>query len=163
MSSIGGYMSNDIKRSYQVESVSGIIVFKDLKTKCLIDVTDDRIVSENINIGDLFDQYLVEDTHGDRHTFFAKHIDFHNDGVRIEPKTMKLLGHRDALHQLGYIGRPDSKEIEYIHINSEKDDYLIGNFVEGLGFINVHFPKHQCHDLTQVEKDIIDRSRLVIV
>ena len=154
---------NNIVRTFKVVETSRILILQDIKTKCNVDATDDRLVGHDIHVGDLIDQYLVEDSDGDRHTFFIKKIDFKDKGKEIKSKVMKLIGHRDAIHLLGYIGRPDSNITEYIAVHYEKEDYYVGNFIEGLGFIDVHFPKHQCDDLTPQEQDKIDRSHLVIV
>jgi len=61
---------------------------------------------------------------------------------------MVLRGGSPAIHKLGDIGR----EIDdYIQIHSETDEYYIGNFVEGYGFIDVKYHKSDCRNLTQDE------------
>lgn len=53
-----------------------------------------------------------------------------------------------AMHKLGDIS---SDEPDLCLIHSEDDENWIGNWVEGLGFINVKFPKASTRELTPEE------------
>ena len=53
-----------------------------------------------------------------------------------------------ALHKLGDI---NSDEYDLCFISSEDDENYIGNWITGLGFIGVKFPKETTRDLTQDE------------
>lgn len=64
-------------------------------------------------------------------------------------KIMILKGGSSALHKLGDIGR---EEDDFVRINSETEEYYIGSFEEGLGFIDVKFKKEDCRLLTEEEK-----------
>lgn len=57
-----------------------------------------------------------------------------------------------AIHQLGDISR-DYYNAELINVDSEEDEYYIGNFCEGFGFIGVKFKKSDCRKATQEEVD----------
>ena len=70
-------------------------------------------------------------------------------------KIMILKGGSPAIHKLGDIGRNiDDK----IRVHSEDENYYIGNFEEGFGFINVKFNKSDCRQLTQVEREKLNGS-----
>lgn len=80
-------------------------------------------------------------------------IDFDEQGDSLpEPKLMVLWDTLHAFHKLGDIGRPDSDRVEFIMVGSVKSDFLVGNFVEGYGFVNVHFPRTACSAPTDAEK-----------
>ena len=64
----------------------------------------------------------------------------------MQPKYMMAT---TAIHQLGDISS-DTPDICIIH--KEDEDNYIGNWVFGLGFINVKFPKASTRDLTEEEK-----------
>jgi hypothetical protein len=64
-------------------------------------------------------------------------------------KMMILKGGSPALHQLGDISR---KEDDYIRIFEEDEEYYIGNFEEGFGYIDVKFKKEDCRLLTALER-----------
>lgn len=67
-------------------------------------------------------------------------------------RIMVLKGSRPAMHKLGNIGR---KNDDYIRVYRETDTHYIGNFEEGLGFIDVEFKKEDCRQLTDAEiKDL---------
>lgn len=67
-------------------------------------------------------------------------------------KVMVLKGGSPAIHKLGDIGR---KNDDFIRVHSETEDYFIGNFEEGFGFIEVKFKKEECRSLTESEiKDL---------
>ena len=70
-------------------------------------------------------------------------------------KIMMLKANSPAIHKLGNIGRDiDDK----IRIHSEDENYYIGNFEEGFGFINVKFNKSDCRPLTQEESQNLNGS-----
>jgi hypothetical protein len=64
-------------------------------------------------------------------------------------RIMVLKGGSPAIHKLGDIGR---KQDDYIRISSETDEYYIGNFEEGFGYIDVKFKKYDCRLLTEQER-----------
>lgn len=92
-----------------------------------------------------------------------KYIDFEDIGKPIPNKILRLVNNKHAWHKLGYVGRPESNVKEYILIHHEKDDYYIGSFIEGFGFINVHFLKEDCINLTDQEKKHIEGMKVVII
>ena len=65
-------------------------------------------------------------------------------------KIMMLKANSPAIHMTGDISR---KYDDKIRIHSEDDNYYIGNFEEGYGFINVKFNKSDCRPLTQMERE----------
>lgn len=65
-------------------------------------------------------------------------------------KYMVLLGGRPAKHKMGNIGR---EKDNFIRVFKEDEDYFIGNFAEGFGFIDVKFKKGDCRNLTLEEVD----------
>lgn len=60
-----------------------------------------------------------------------------------------LKGGSPALHKLGDIGR---KVDDFIRIHSETEEYYIGSFEEGVGFIDVKYKKEDCRQLTEEER-----------
>lgn len=64
-----------------------------------------------------------------------------------------------AIHQLGDIS---SKEPDICVIHKEDADNYIGNWVFGLGFINVKFPKSSTRDLTPDEVTEYNGKQLVM-
>ncbi len=64
-----------------------------------------------------------------------------------------------ALHTLGDISS-DTPDLCMIH--SEDTDNYIGNWVFGLGFINVKFPKTSTRDLTPEEVQTYEGARVKI-
>jgi len=64
-----------------------------------------------------------------------------------------------ALHALGDISREgipdDMLEFKLIHVDDESEDgeHWVGNWVAGLGFVNVHFPKDTVRELTPAEAE----------
>lgn len=61
-------------------------------------------------------------------------------------RVMVLKGGSPAMHILGDIGR---EEDSFIRVGEEHDDYYIGVFEEGFGFINVKFNKADVRPLNQ--------------
>lgn len=81
-------------------------------------------------------------------------IDFDEQGDALpEERLMVLRDTSHAFHKLGDIGRPESDRIEFIMVESEKSDFLVGSFVEGFGFIKVHFPREACSAPTDGERE----------
>ena len=64
-------------------------------------------------------------------------------------KIMILKSGSPALHKLGDIGREVD---DLIRVHSETEEYYIGSFEEGLGFIDVKFKKEDCRPLTEEER-----------
>lgn len=89
-------------------------------------------------------------------------INFNDIGSAIEPTVMKLMGSKRAYHKLGDISRTGSNKIEYILIYGVKPEFFVGRFVEGFGFINVHFPHNECYRLNPNELKIYNNMKLVI-
>lgn len=65
----------------------------------------------------------------------------------------------DAIHQLGNIKR-DVLNAELIVVNGEDEEFYIGNFVEGFGFVDVKFRKEDCRKATLEELDMCDDGRM---
>lgn len=63
---------------------------------------------------------------------------------------MMLKAGSPAIHKLGDIGREVD---DLIRIHSENNEYYIGNFEEGFGFIDVKFKKEDCRPLTKEERE----------
>lgn len=63
-----------------------------------------------------------------------------------------------AYHQLGDIGRDDDF---FVYHDETADDY-IGNWLTGLGFVNVRFPKATTRELTADERAALEASSVVI-
>lgn len=61
-----------------------------------------------------------------------------------------------AFHQLGEIS---SSEPDICVIHKEDADHYIGNWVTGLGFINVKFPKATTRELTPDEVKVFSGKR----
>lgn len=90
-------------------------------------------------------------------------IDFDEQGNALpEPRLMVLRDTSHAFHKLGDIGRPESDRVEFIMVRSAKSDFFVGNFVEGYGFFNVHFPRMACSAPTAAEKERFDGMRFKI-
>ena len=64
-----------------------------------------------------------------------------------------------AFHQLGEIS---NKEPDLCVVSEEDADHYIGNWVYGLGFVNVKFPKWSTFDLTKEEVTKYNGQRLVM-
>ena len=87
-------------------------------------------------------------------------IDFDKDATPLPKTTLMVL--RDtshAFHKLGDIGRPDSDRIEFIQVYAEKPDFLVGRFIEGYGFFDVHFPRAACAKPTKKEQEWLAGKR----
>lgn len=80
-----------------------------------------------------------------------------NDKRAIHPKYMMATV---ALHQMGDISNP---EPDICIVTEETDTHYIGNWVYGLGFFNVKFPKETTRDLTEEEKIHYNGQKLVMV
>ena len=89
-------------------------------------------------------------------------IDFGDPGVEFNEPLVLILEGPHAFHKLGDIGRPGFGS-EKIVVWASKPPWLIGNFAEGLGFIDVHFHKDECREMTDEEKRKHENSRIVIV
>lgn len=76
-------------------------------------------------------------------------------------RVMALKKGSPAFHMMGNIGR-DILDVEYIYVNTESDDYYMGSFIEGLGFINVIFRKEDVRPLTKGEIDEQNKKILTI-
>ena len=116
---------------------------------------------------------------------FAECIDFGDPGTPLpNAVTMVLWDSSHAYHKLGGIGRPEvAGRTEFIYVRSEKPGFLVGNFCEGLavqllghdasttehltivvdGFMNVHFPREACREVTAEEEAWLSRYKVVIV
>ncbi|MDN5317860.1 MAG: hypothetical protein PWR08_1985, partial [Thermoanaerobacterium sp.] len=68
-------------------------------------------------------------------------------------RIMVLKGGSPAIHKLGNIGREND---DYIRVYDETEDYYIGNFEEGFGFVDVKFRKEDCRPLTEEERKQIN-------
>jgi len=90
-------------------------------------------------------------------------IDFNDEGKLIPVKMMTLVNNKHAFHKLGYMGRPTSNNTEFIVVHHEKENYYVGHFWEGLGFMNVHFFKEDCQELTPDETQYIANHEIKIV
>jgi len=64
-------------------------------------------------------------------------------------KIMILKANSQAIHMLGDISREND---EHIRVHEETETHYIGNFEEGLGFINIEFRKEDCRPLTEEER-----------
>lgn len=90
-------------------------------------------------------------------------IDFDEAGDPLpETKLMVLRDTTHAFHKLGNIGRPESSRIEFIQVWAEKPDFLVGRFIEGFGFFDVHFPRAACAKPTKKEKEWLEGARTEI-
>jgi len=74
-------------------------------------------------------------------------------------KLYLLKKNADAIHKTGNIKR-DIYDAELIVVHSEEDDFYIGNFVEGLGFIDVKFRKCDCRLASNQELDLCDKGKM---
>lgn len=72
----------------------------------------------------------------------------------MEERTMFLKGGSPALHLLGDLSRQYD---DFICVYDEDDDYYIGCFEEGFGFVDVKFAKNDVRPLTQEEVDDMNR------
>ena len=92
-------------------------------------------------------------------------IDFDDPGTPLpDAADMVLRDSSHAYHKLGDIGRPAvAGRTEFIVVSAEKPGFLIGNFCEGYGFINMHFPRGACREATAEEQAWLSRHRIEIV
>jgi len=74
-------------------------------------------------------------------------------------KYMFLKQNGKAYHQLGELTR-DLFDAELIYVHSEDDDYWIGHFAEGMGFINVRFLKSDCREATDEEINLCENGKM---
>ncbi|MDD4779095.1 MAG: hypothetical protein PHT02_00630 [Tissierellia bacterium] len=65
-------------------------------------------------------------------------------------KIMVLKGGSPAIHKMGDIGRPND---DYIRIFEEDEEHYIGEFEEGIGFVQVKFKKSDCRLLSEQERN----------
>ena len=65
----------------------------------------------------------------------------------------------DAIHQTGDISR-DVYDAELIIVREEDEEFYIGNFVEGFGFIDVKFRKEDCRKATLEDLDMCDNGKM---
>lgn len=73
----------------------------------------------------------------------------------METRIMVLKGGSPAIHKLGDIGRDEDS---YIWVKEETEDKYIGQFVEGLGFMDVQFNKSDVRSCTKEEIDKINHT-----
>lgn len=64
-----------------------------------------------------------------------------------------------AFHQLGEIS---STEPDICVVHKEEGDSYVGNWVYGLGFVGVKFPKDTTRELTEAEVQHYNGQRLVM-
>lgn len=81
---------------------------------------------------------------------------YNTRGKAMFPKYMMAT---KAFHQLGEIS---SSEPDICVIHKEDADNYIGNWVYGLGFVNVNFPKNTTRELTEAEVNHYHGQRLVM-
>jgi hypothetical protein len=74
-------------------------------------------------------------------------------------RLVMVLGGTPATHKLGDIGR-DEDDVFVVH--EERGDILIGNWLEGFGFVHVEVPRDRTRKLTHAEADKLQGGRLVI-
>ncbi|MBT2759889.1 hypothetical protein [Paenibacillus sp. ISL-20] len=74
---------------------------------------------------------------------------------KIKSRVMVLKGGSDALHLMGNIGRDED---DLISVRAEDEEYYIGTFHEGFGFMDVHFPKENVRQLTKDEIDSLNAT-----
>lgn len=67
-----------------------------------------------------------------------------------------------AIHKLGDISR-GCCDLCLVFDCKETEDNYVGNWVEGLGFIDVKFPKNTTRELTQEEEDYYKDKVVVII
>lgn len=89
-------------------------------------------------------------------------IDFGDPGTKFEEPLVLMLEGPHAFHKLGDIGRPGFGP-QKIVVEAYKPPWLIGSFLEGFGFMDVHFPKDDCRKMTDEEKREHEKGRIVIV
>ena len=53
----------------------------------------------------------------------------------------------------GFAGDISREEPDLCQISAETDDFYIGSWIEGFGFIDVKFPKATTRELTEAEKE----------
>lgn len=68
---------------------------------------------------------------------------------------MMLKGGSPAIHKMGNIGREYD---DYIRVSDMNDEYYIGNFEYGFGFVGVKFKKEDVRRCTQDEIDKLNKS-----
>lgn len=74
-------------------------------------------------------------------------------------QTPKYMIATTAIHKLGDISRPGS---DLCVVKSETEKNYIGNWVTGLGYIGVRFPKSSTRELTEEDIKKYDGRRLII-
>jgi hypothetical protein len=63
-----------------------------------------------------------------------------------------------AYHKLGDIGRDE----DFFAVTGEDADNYYGNWLTGLGFVNVRFPKATTRELTDAERTMLAGQSVVI-
>ncbi|WP_340032535.1 hypothetical protein NSQ20_11765 [Paenibacillus sp. FSL K6-1122] len=74
---------------------------------------------------------------------------------KIKSRVMVLMGGSRALHLMGDIGRTED---DLISVRAEDDEFYIGMFCEGFGFMDVHFPKVNVRPLTKEEVNKLNKT-----
>jgi len=67
-----------------------------------------------------------------------------------------------AYHLLGDISRPDDGRDNLFQAYKETDDYWVGAWNTGFGFIDVLFPKDACRELNEEEVEYFNKARFQI-
>lgn len=86
-------------------------------------------------------------------------IDFTTAMSIEKSKYMFLKKNGKAYHQLGEITR-DYYDVELIYVDSEDDEYWVGHFCEGFGFVNVRFQKSACREVTEEEITLCKNGKM---
>jgi len=74
-------------------------------------------------------------------------------------KISKYMIATKAIHKLGDIS---SDEPDLCYVYEEHEDYYIGSWVTGFGFIRVKFPKETTRELTKEEVEYYNKQRIQI-
>ncbi|MNH75592.1 hypothetical protein D3C73_278360 [compost metagenome] len=104
---------------------------------------------------------VIEDRGISREVYNRKVPEGINDvlAFKIKSRVMVLEGGSQALHLLGDIGRAED---DLISVRAEDEHFYIGNFCEGFGFYDVHFPKENVRPMTREEVDKLNRTYYTI-
>ena len=71
--------------------------------------------------------------------------------AQLDKMTKTKERHMLATTAYHFLADISSDEFDLIYVYSETDDFWVGNWVTGFGFINVLFPKTTTRDLTPQE------------
>ena len=74
-------------------------------------------------------------------------------------RIMVLKGGSPAIHKLGDIGREND---DFIRVHDEIDEYFIGYFEEGFGFVHVKFRKSDCRPINESEFNKLNKMTYTI-